>query len=103
MTTPVTGSFSGTGQSSSFKPVMRAMAWGAFNVFLNGAGTATIQLEKSYDGSTWHAIYAAGVQLYVWNYTGTNISETVDEPEPGVVYRLNCTAYTSGVNYRMSQ
>lgn len=104
MTQPVTGSFAATGQSGSFKPVMRTMAWGSFNVFLNGAGTATIQLEKSYDGgTTWHGIYAAGTQIYVWSYAGTNISETVDEPEPGVVYRLNCTAFTSAVNYRMSQ
>lgn len=103
MATAVTGAFAATGQSAAFKPSIRSMAWGAFNVFLNGAGTATIQLEKSYDGSTWHGIYAAGVQLYVWSYAGTNISETVDEPEAGVTYRLNCTAYTSGVNYRMSQ
>lgn len=107
MTQPVTGAFTATGQSATFKPKIRSMAWGAFNVFLNGAGTATIQLERSYNpddaSPTWHPINAAGTQLYVWSYAGTNISETVDEPEAGIGYRLNCTAFTSNVSYRLSQ
>lgn len=107
MTQTVTGSFSATGQSATFKPKIRAMAWGAFNLFLNGAGTATVELEKSYDpdavSPTWHKIYAGGVQLYKWNYAGTALTEVVDEPSAGVGYRLNCTAYTSAVSYQMSQ
>lgn len=112
MTQPVTGSFTATGQSSSFRPVMRTMAWGQFNVFLSGTAVATVQLERSYDsGTTWCVISVATagapVQMNRWTYdSGTlaNQSSVIEEPEPGVVYRLNCTAYTSGtLAYRISQ
>jgi len=66
---------------------------------------ATIQLERSFDGgSTWIVcnIDRAGT-LAKWA-TGTPVSQTFGEPEKNVLYRLNCTAYTSGViNYRISQ
>lgn len=74
-----------------------------FNFALWGTFSATIQLEKSFDGgSTWlvccedtygtAAAYTAPVNLSGY------------EPEYGVLYRWNCTAYTSGtVNYRISQ
>ena len=105
MANPITGAFSATGQSATFKPSIRALAWGSFNVFLTGTGVASVQLERSYDkGSTWCGVYGGGVQLYVWSYTGTNLSEQAVETEQGVIYRLNCTGYTSGtVNYRLSQ
>jgi hypothetical protein len=105
MTQPVSGTFAAAGQSSSFKPVMRVMAWGEFNIFLSGTAVATVELERSYNsGTTWHKVYAGGTQLYTWSYNSINLSETAEEPEPGVVYRLNCTAYTSGtVTYRISQ
>lgn len=100
----VSSSFAATGQSASFQPTIRERSWGQFNITLSGAGTATIQLERSLDGgSTWAAIYAAGVQLYVWSYTGTNIAEVAEENERGALYRLNCTVWTSAVSYRISQ
>lgn len=101
----VTGSFTETGQSASFEPKVgeRMTQSGMFNVFLSGAGTATIQLERSPDnGTTWCAIYVGSTQMNKWTYTGTNLSETVEESEPGVIYRLNCTAWTSAVTYRIS-
>lgn len=101
----VTGSFAATGQSASFAPKVgdRLTQSGLFNVALSGAGSATIALERSFDnGVTWCAVYAGGSPMYVWSYAGTNLSETVEECEQGVLYRLNCTAWTSAVSYRIS-
>lgn len=72
-----------------------------FNAALSGTFSATVQLERSFDsGSTWNvcsnpdltnAAYTAPVQL------------TIQDAEPGVLYRWNCTAWASGsVIYRLS-
>lgn len=102
----VTGSFTATGQSATFAPRIgeRQTQSGNFNIALTGTATLGLQLERSFDnGTTWCQITAAGTQLYVWSYTGTNISETAEECEPGVIYRLNCTSFTSGtLAYRLS-
>lgn len=107
MANVVTGSFAGTGQSPSFAPNVgaRDTNGGMFNIALTGAATAAVQLEKSFDnGQTWCGLYAAGTQLKQWNYAGTHIAETAQEIEQGVIYRLNCTAYTAGpLAYRLSQ
>lgn len=99
----VTGTFAATGQSASFAAKLgaRDINGGAFNIWLSGTAVATVQLEKSPDnGVTWFAVYAGGTKLYQWSYsnngTGDNINETAQEVEQGVLYRLNCTAYTSG-------
>lgn len=65
--------------------------------------SATVQLQRSFDGgATWITISE--------DTTGTLASYTAEmngliyEPEQGVQYRFNCTAYTSGtINYRISQ
>jgi hypothetical protein len=102
----VTGSFTATGQSATFAPRVgeRLTQSGQFNVALTGTAVATVQLERSFDnGVTWTAIYAGGTQLYSWSYSSGNLSESAEECEPGVIYRLNCTAYTSGtLTYRIS-
>lgn len=109
MAVNVTGSFTATGQSGSFRPIVanRDTAVGSFNVALTGTAHATVQLERSLDnGATWCVITAAGTQLYRWTYnsaTLANLSETCQEIEQGALYRLNCTAYTSGtLTYRLS-
>ena len=105
----VTGSFTATGQSGSFLPYVNARGTtNAFNIVLSGTAVAIVQLERSFDqGSTWVKLTVNGTQLYKWSYDGSNtvnISETAEEPEQGVFYRLNCTSYTSGtLNYRISQ
>jgi hypothetical protein len=66
---------------------------------------ATLQLERSFDGgSTWILCnIGAGGSPAVYN-AGTPVSFAFGEPEKGVLYRLNCTAFTSGtINYRMSE
>ncbi len=101
----VAGVFTGTGQSGSF------LVWGPFNLFLygssgpNGAWSGTVRLERSFDGgTTWVVcgIGGSGAQA-TWVGASADISIVVGEVERGMLYRLNCTAYTSGnINYRMS-
>lgn len=102
----VTGSFTATGQSASFAPRVaeRIAQSGVFTTFLTGTAVATVQLECSSDnGVTWCQIYAGGSQLKQWSYSGTNFAEKTEECEQGVLYRLNCTSYTSGtLAYRLS-
>lgn len=90
-----TGTFTATGQSAD------ATFKGEFNVSLWGTFVATVQLERSFDaGSTWLPVTALGTGI---TFTAP-ATEVFSEPEAGVRYRLNCTAYTSGtVNYRISQ
>lgn len=105
-TAVVSGSFTATGQSGSFMP------YGPFNVTIGGSGgpngnwTASVQLERSFDGgTTWYvrSVDGTGTQAVYGTTPNKDVSITVGEPERGVLYRLDCTAYTSGtINYRMS-
>lgn len=93
-----TGSFTAVGNSPApyFAPL------GMFNFVLTGTFVATVILEKSFDlGATW-------VPLSVDNVGTPNaytapLAILVNEPESVPVYRLRCSAWTSGqVNYRLS-
>lgn len=105
--TVLTGAFAATGQSASF------MCVGAFNVVIygpsgpNGNWNGTVELERSFDGGTTWIVCGVGGSGQQAKYTsagtGSDVSIVVGEPEQGVVYRLNCTAWTSGpINYRFS-
>lgn len=93
----VAGAFTGTGQSGSVE------LYGGFNLTLSGPFVATVKLERSFDnGSTWLVCSrdTAGNEA---SYTAP-VSLVANEPEAGVIYRLNCTVYTSGtVTYRLSR
>lgn len=100
----VSGAFIATGVSPTF------VCWGPFNLFLygssgpNGAWAGTVQLQRTFDGGTTWVVcnIDAGFTQAEWA-TGKDVSLTVGEPEKGMGYRLQCTAYTSGtINYRMS-
>lgn len=67
--------------------------------------SGTIQLERSFDGgSTWLVCNIGGTGVLAQWSVGTPVNITFGEPEKNVLYRLNCTAYTSGTpNYRISQ
>jgi hypothetical protein len=98
----VTGSFVATGQSTSISPENAEtpdLAAG-FNVSLAGTFVGTVQLERQFAGGTvWHPLTALGTPICVWT---APCSESFDEPQAGVQYRLNCTAYTSGtISYRI--
>ncbi len=94
----VSGTFGATGQSAAFRPIPGPM----FNVTISGTFSATVQLERSFNGgSTWHPLTAGGVSIYSWTAPA---SEQFEDDESDVMYRLNCTAYTSGTaTYRISQ
>lgn len=64
----------------------------------------TVQLERSFDGgATWICCNIGGAGLLAQWSTGNPVSTVVGECERGMVYRLNCIAYTSGtINYRLS-
>ena len=107
-TAQLTQSFSGTGTGT---PVpagstgVSIMGWA--NLSLGGTSpVGTVKLEKSYDnGATWFDVSqdAAGT-LAAWALNSTEISVQFYEPEIGVIFRCNCTAYTSGtLTSRISQ
>jgi len=93
-----TGTLTAQAQASA---LFRA-APGKFNLSLWGTFVATVSLERSFDnGVTW---------LNCSKPDGSNnaftaaLSVVCEEPEEGVLYRVYCSAYTSGtVNYRISQ
>lgn len=67
--------------------------------------SATVQLEKSYDGGyTWLVAGVGGGGQQAVYTAGTSVAIVPSEPEMDVLYRINCPAYTSGtINYRLSQ
>lgn len=97
MGSPVlTGTFTGTGQSSSVS------FYGRFNVSLYGTFVAAVQLERSFDGGSNWLVASEDAAGTAASWTSA-ITVVANESEAGVLYRLNCTAYTSGtVTYRLS-
>ena len=103
MSQALINTFTATGQSASFlADGIGDLVDRAFNISLWGTFVATVQLERSFDnGTTWLPLTANGSQVYRFS---APCSEPCDETEAGVLYRLNCTSFTSGtVNYRISQ
>ncbi len=93
----LSGSFAATGQSAA-----RAMA-GDFNIALWGTFAGTVAPERSFDGGTTWLPVAKDTSGAAASFT-VPTSLSISEPEKGVLYRLNCTAYTSGsIGYRLSQ
>lgn len=91
------GTFAATGTSTA-----KAL-WGDFNVAIWGTFAATVAVERSFDGGTTFVPVARDTSGTAASFTAAT-SLSISEPEKGVLYRLNCTAYTSGtVNYRLSQ
>lgn len=94
----VTGTFTATGQSASFTPASQIRD-GMFNVSMSGTFSATVVLQRSFDGTNWFTV--SKPDLTDASFTA-GVSFIVQEVEDGVRYRLNCTAYTSGtVTYRL--
>ena len=98
----VSGEFEATGQSGDNAAGDAPEFQGEFNLTISGTFVATVRLERSFDGgSTWHPCTRSDGGARQWT---APISIVVREPEDGVEYRLNCTAFTSGtVDYRLSQ
>jgi hypothetical protein len=95
--TVVTGTLASVAQGTSV-PLL-----GNFNVAVWGTFVGSLTLVNSYDGgTTWIPV--------INKHTGGNIVFAAagalqeDEVEPGVLYALQMTAYTSGTaNYRISE
>ena|SRR3990167_6262895 len=88
----VTGTASSTASNTSFKYM-----FGKFNATLSGTWAGgTFQLQKSFDsGQNWVPATTDSLGTAA-NYTA-NASVIVEEDEPGVAYRWQCTAaLTSG-------
>ena len=96
----LSGVFTATGPSAAVE-LPRGMA----NLSLRG-GVGTVKVERSFDGGTNYddvSLDALGT-LASYALNSTEVSLVIDEPEQGVLWRLNCTAYTSGnIVYRISQ
>lgn len=66
---------------------------------------ATVQIERSFDGgATWLCCNIGGSGQLAQYLDLASVQLTFGEPEKEVLYRLNCTEYTSGtIQYRFSQ
>ena len=92
----VAGSFSATGASAGI------IARGGLNITISGTFGATVKPRRSFDGGvTWHFVTTPD-GFSDRSHTGP-VSYWVYEFEDGVLYSLECTAYSSGpVAYRLS-
>lgn len=85
------GSFTGTGVTEGFRPNR------GFFTCSFGGGTGTVKIERSRDGSLWYDVSkdqdgnAASYAL-----TGEEMSFDLSQADSEMLWRLNCTAYTSG-------
>lgn len=96
-----TGSFSATGNGATFVPnTGRVNVNCGLNVSVYGTFVGTVVLERSFDGGTnYIPVLRNGTAI---SYTAP-ASEVMYDPEGDVIYRLRCSAYTSGTaNYRLS-
>ena len=82
---PLTGSFTAVGQSAS---IPCDTNW---DFYTQGTWTGTVRIERSYDsGSTWQPYKT------VVSKDNKNAVESGEEQEAEVLYRIACTAFTSG-------
>jgi hypothetical protein len=81
MATSVSGTFAATGTSAA----QNHSGGGLLGLSISGTFVGTIKLER-YMGAAWHTIE-----------TYTSITEkNVSTASASILYRLNCSAYTSG-------
>lgn len=99
---PVTGSFVATGSSAAFAPSNVGDGPATMNLAVWGVFVGTVIVQKSFDGgTTWIQTTANGVATHSLT---TPAAETDAEWESNVLWRMTCSAFTSGtINYRISQ
>lgn len=101
-----TGTFTATGNGNPIVPTTTDLSptlnARKVNVAVYGTFVGTAVLERSFDGGTNYVpVLRPGGNTAV-SYTAPS-SEVLEEPEPGVMWRLRCSAYTSGtISYRLS-
>ncbi len=93
------GTFAATGVSAGV-PLK-----GKANVLITG-GSGVVEIQKSFDdGATWNVISkdSSGAAAS-YDTASVDLNGTVEEPEFGIKYRFECTAYTSGtITFRLSR
>jgi hypothetical protein len=96
--TVVTGAIGALNGTSTATPFL-----GPFNVAVWGVFVGTLTLESSFDGgTTWIPVLNKHTALAI-TFTAPSVLQE-EEVEPGVLYQLTMTAYTSGsANYRISE
>lgn len=97
----VTGQLAATGRSSPIN------AFGTLNISMwaadpNAPVTANVVPERSFDGgTTWLPVTDLDRGIAFADFP---MSTKLIEGEPGVLYSLNCTAFSGGIiNYRLSR
>lgn len=95
----LSGAFTATGQSASI--ILR----GPFNFSIWDTFVATLSLERSFDGgTTWMNVTRNDGSANAFTAPVSMSVPGDDSGEADVLYRLNCSAYTSGTaRYRISQ
>lgn len=93
-----TAAFTASGQATTAVEL-----FGSFNMDISGTFVGTVQMERSFNGgASFNAVAEDGAGTAA-AYTAP-VSLTAKEIERGTLYRLRCTAYTSGTaNVRLSQ
>jgi hypothetical protein len=73
---------------------------GRFNLTVSGSFVGGIAIERSFDGgSNWHNCTLPNGAPNSWT---SAFSVSLDEPEPGVLYRLNPALSSGNPTYRVS-
>lgn len=97
----VTGRILATGASQptfSFSGLWNLTLWAG------PAAGGTVVLERSFDGgTTWATCTQSGAPVPLVVAASSGLTEMVREPEAGVLYRINCTAFTAAFDWRASQ
>jgi hypothetical protein len=91
----VTGSFT----SSTTSPFWGMYGW--FGIAIWGTFSATIAVNKSFDGGATFIPVTYPQTSVIVSLTAP-ISVVLFEPERGVLYQLSCTYVSGTVNYRLS-
>lgn len=89
------GALNAAGNSAQLLGLFNCAVWGTF--------VGTVALQCSFDGgTTWIPAFNKQTGAAI-TFTGPAAMQK-DECEPGVLYRVQMTAYTSGTaNYRLSE
>lgn len=93
---------SGSLSATSATPTSNAPFLGNFNLTASGTFVGTVELVCSFDGgTTWvPALNASGAAITLTAAGSLQLTQY----EPGVLYGVICTAYTSGaINWRLSE
>jgi hypothetical protein len=73
-------------------------------LWAGAAAGGTVVLERSFDGgTTWAACTMSGASVPLVIAASSALTEVIREPEAGVLYRINCTAFTAAFDWRASQ